>query len=285
MNAGNDLHIAHLIRLTKLIAGGNYHEIDSLLALTAEGAASPEIAELAESFGHMVVQLEARQWQLELLIQNLLEANLTTLEVLGTAVAKRDSDTGAHNYRVTIYAVWLAQACALEPAQIRALIMGAFLHDVGKIAIPDAILLKPGRLDEAEFAIMRTHVQHGLDIIGRSGWLNDAQDVVSGHHEKYDGSGYPLGLKGAQIPLLARIFALVDVFDALTSRRPYKEPIPVEQSLLMINQGAGSHFDPDLAAAFAATAKDWYETLRCLSESALSQLLRSLAALYFQDQS
>ena len=110
---------------------------------------------------------------------------------------------------------------------MRALLKGAFLHDVGKLGIRDAILLKPGKLDAAEFGEMKRHVAHGLDIIERSSWLRDATAVVGHHHEKWDGSGYGTGSAARQIPLPARIFAVADVFDALTSRRPYKEPLSV----------------------------------------------------------
>ena len=121
---------------------------------------------------------------------HLLDANLETLQVLGNAIAKRDSDTDAHNYRVTIYSVRLAEAHSVDNAAIRRLIKGAFLHDVGKIGVRDHVLLKPGRLNEEEFEIMKTHVSHGLDIIARSHWLRDAGEVIGGHHEQYAGKGY-----------------------------------------------------------------------------------------------
>jgi HD-GYP domain-containing protein (c-di-GMP phosphodiesterase class II) len=185
---------------------------------------------------------------------HLLDANLETLQVLGSAIAKRDSDTDAHNYRVTIYAVRLAEAHGVGNAVIRRLIKGAFLHDVGKIGVRDDVLLKPGRLDEAEFEIMKTHVTHGLDIIARSAWLRDAGEVIGGHHEKYAGKGYHRGLHGQTIPLTARIFAIADVFDALSSERPYKRPMPVAECIAILQQGAGQHFDPELVARFAAMA-------------------------------
>ena len=120
---------------------------------------------------------------------------------------------------------------------IRILIKGAFLHDVGKIGIRDNILLKPGRLDEEEFEEMKRHVNHGLDIISKSAWLNEASAVVGSHHEKYEGNGYPAGLKGEAIPVLARIFAIADVFDALTSHRPYKKPLSYEETIDILMKG------------------------------------------------
>lgn len=190
--------------------------------------------------------------------QDLLRANIDTLKVLGSAIAKRDSDTNAHNFRVTIYAVRIAEAMGLSDGAIRSLIKGSFLHDVGKIAIPDAILLKPGKLDDAEYAEMKTHVAHGLDIIAASNWLKDAAEVVGGHHEKVDGSGYPMGRSGDDIPLGARIFAVADVFDALTSERPYKRAMTVERTLAILEEGRGTHFDGFVLNAFNGIAERTY---------------------------
>ncbi|MBE9520195.1 MAG: HD domain-containing protein [Proteobacteria bacterium] len=199
---------------------------------------------------------------------NLLDSNLETLQVLGSAIAKRDSDTDAHNYRVTIFSVRLAEAAGLARQAIQKLIKGAFLHDVGKIGVRDNILLKPGRLDEEEFEIMKTHVQHGLDIVSRSDWLQDTIDVVGYHHEKFNGEGGYGGhkpgaenLQGEDIPINARIFAIADVFDALTSKRPYKEPFSFEESIDILKEGSGSHFDPDLLEKFISIAKPLYGRL------------------------
>jgi len=161
--------------------------------------------------------------RVQCLSEDLMTANLETIQVLGSAIAKRDSDTDVHNYRVTLYSVRLAEAAGLPNRELQELIKGAFLHDVGKIGIHDAILLKPGPLDDEEFAEMKRHVEYGLDIVGRSRWLEDAARVVGNHHEKWDGSGYLQGLSGEGIPVSARIFAIADVFDALTSRRRYKD--------------------------------------------------------------
>lgn len=215
------------------------------------------------------------------LSRQLLNANIDILTVLGSAIAKRDSDTYAHNYRVTILAIHLAEAMGLDDAAIRRLVKGAFLHDVGKIAIPDSILLKPGKLDAEEFATMKTHVVHGLDILRSSTWLADAVDVVGGHHEKFDGSGYPLGLAGDAIPINARIFAIADVFDALTSRRPYKEPMSFAAAMDILRAGSGTHFDPRVLACFAAIAPDLYAHLTALGEQGVETELRDLVARYF----
>jgi HD-GYP domain-containing protein (c-di-GMP phosphodiesterase class II) len=213
--------------------------------------------------------------------ESLLEANLETLEVLGGAIAKRDSDTDAHNYRVTLYALRLAETSGLDGERMRGLIKGAFLHDVGKIGIRDAILHKPARLDPEEFRVMQTHVAHGLDIIGRSAWLAHARDVVGCHHEKYDGSGYPGGLSGNAIPLEARIFAIADVFDALTSERPYKSLFSYEDTMRILEEGRGSHFDPVLLDRFIGVAPQLHAQYAGRDDAQLRAELRSIVRHFF----
>jgi len=205
----------------------------------------------------------------------LLDANIGTLESLGNAVAKRDSDTSEHNYRVALYSIELAQQVGLKRTALQELVKGAFLHDVGKIAISDSILLKPGKLTEAEFDVMKTHVAHGVEILKDCQWLHEAVDVVAYHHEKYDGTGYAKGLKGNDIPEAARIFSLVDVFDALTSKRPYKEPFSYEKSIAIVREGSGAHFDPDMSHAFETISKKLYDTLRLADEAALRAALQT----------
>ena len=213
--------------------------------------------------------------------RDLLRANIETLKVLGNAIAKRDSDTNAHNFRVTVYAVRIAEAMGLGDGAVRSLIKGSFLHDVGKIAVPDAILLKPGKLDEQEYAQMKTHVPHGLDIIAASGWLKDAVDVVGGHHEKVDGTGYPRRLKGDDVPLAARIFAVADVFDALTSKRPYKEPLTVEATLAILEQGRGRHFDSTVLDAFLRIVGSVHAEVGLRPDDEVEGLADAALARYF----
>jgi HD-GYP domain-containing protein (c-di-GMP phosphodiesterase class II) len=213
---------------------------------------------------------------------NLLDANLETMQVLGGAIAKRDSDTDAHNFRVAVYSVSLAENVSLPRRQIQSLIKGSLLHDVGKLGIRDNILLKPGKLDDAEFAVMKTHVEHGMDITSRARWLADALDVVGGHHEKFDGAGYPSGVAGQEIPINARIFAIADVFDALTSRRPYKEPMTYDATMDILEQGRGSHFDPDLLDTFAAIAADLYAEYGGHDDDRAKRRLDELSHEYFR---
>ena len=214
---------------------------------------------------------------------DLLESHLETLKVLGSAIAKRDSDTDAHNYRVTLLSVRIAEAVGLDAARIRSLIKGAFLHDVGKIAIPDEILLKPARLTEEEFSHMRRHVDHGVEIVGPSRWLQDALEVVGNHHEKVDGTGYPKGLKGKESPVTARIFAIADVFDALTSRRPYKEPLSLHQTMQILREGRGTHFDSDLFDVFEGMADRVYGDLSGRDDRGLREELARVVRRYFSE--
>lgn len=213
--------------------------------------------------------------------ETLMQANIDTLRVLGNAVAKRDSDTDIHNYRVTIYSVNLAESLGLSTQVIHALIKGAFLHDIGKIGISDQILLKSGSLTQEERNTMKHHVDHGLDIIKHSDWLKDAADVVQYHHEQFNGNGYPCGLAGEEIPIIARIFAVADVFDALTSIRPYREPMAVEMAMETLDQGRGSHFDPVILESFNALAPALHEQVANLSEEALQKKLGNLTNQYF----
>jgi HD-GYP domain-containing protein (c-di-GMP phosphodiesterase class II) len=225
--------------------------------------------------------------QLSTLSTNLLNANLQTATALGNAIAKRDSDTDIHNYRVTIYSVRLAEALKLDTLTMQGLIKGAFLHDVGKIGTPDSILLKPGPLTDAEFTEMKKHVKHGVDIIKSSVWLQDAEDVVFFHHAKYNGGGYTASkeilLRGKDIPLVARIFAIVDVFDALSSHRPYKPSLDFETTLAEMEKNVGSHFDPELFVTFKTIARPLYDELADRQDELPRTLLTTIVKKYFLD--
>ena len=218
--------------------------------------------------------------QLSRLADNLLVSNIETLQVLGSAIAKRDSDTDIHNYRVTIYSVSLAEAVGLQHSLIRGLIKGAFLHDAGKIGISDEILLKPGKLTKKEFKMMEQHVIHGIDIMEGSDWLKDAIHVVGFHHEKFNGEGYPYGLKGETIPVTARIFTIADVFDALTSIRPYKEAMSFEEAMAVLEEGRGTQFDPTLLDTFTPIAKSLYENVTGCSDETLRERLEHITRKY-----
>jgi HD-GYP domain-containing protein (c-di-GMP phosphodiesterase class II) len=212
---------------------------------------------------------------------HLLDANLETLAVLGSAIAKRDADTDAHNYRVSLYAVRLAEKIGLGAEDMRGLIKGSFIHDVGKIGIPDVVLHKPGPLNEEEYRVMQTHVAMGVDIVRRAAWLRDSVPVVAAHHEKFGGGGYPQGAREDDIPLVARIFAIADVFDALTSKRPYKNPLGFQETMQILHQRRGIHFDPELLDAFTGIAAELHEKYAGGEEGDLRQELVAMVGRYF----
>jgi putative nucleotidyltransferase with HDIG domain len=213
--------------------------------------------------------------------REVLESHISMMEALGRAIARRDSDTGAHNYRVAWIAAQIANQLGEQGSSMQALIIGSFLHDVGKIGIPDAILLKPGRLDDEEMKVMRTHVALGAEIVNGIGWLEHASEIVLGHHEKWDGSGYPNAQAAESIPLGARIFAVADVFDALTSKRPYKEAFDYSSAIEIIARDSGSHFDPAVVGAFLKIAPDIHKRLSSRDEQACRQLLAEEIRLHF----
>ncbi|WP_265943202.1 HD-GYP domain-containing protein [Dechloromonas sp. A34] len=213
--------------------------------------------------------------------REVLDSHISMMEALGRAIAKRDSDTGTHNYRVAWIAARIAEQFGFSDTAMQSLIAGSFLHDVGKIGIPDAILLKPGKLDDDEFEIMRSHVAQGEEIVTGIGWLEGASDVVAGHHEKWNGSGYPRRLKGEQIPLAARIFAVADVFDALCSKRPYKEAMSFDMAMGVLEKDIGSHFDPRVMAAFRPLARQIFDRLAGCSEEEAARLLEERVRLHF----
>jgi putative two-component system response regulator len=196
--------------------------------------------------------------EVETAVRHLREREEEIIFRLALAVEYRDNDTGDHTWRVARYSQIMAEALGLDPEFCRRLYLAAPLHDVGKVAIPDGILLKKGRLDGAEMATIRTHADIGQRILGDSAseLIRLAAEIAGGHHEKWDGSGYPQGLAGEAIPLAARIVAVADVFDALTSARPYKSAMPAEEALRCIQAESGRHFDPDCVAAFAARWRD-----------------------------
>ncbi|MDQ1556740.1 MAG: hypothetical protein QOI02_1742, partial [Actinomycetota bacterium] len=181
----------------------------------------------------------------------LVDSYRTTVRALAAALDLRDDQTGAHATRVTALALRLARTVAPDLAVDPGLEFGFLLHDVGKIGVPDAIVLKPGPLDPEEFESMRGHVTLGERIVAEVPYLRGiAADIIHSHHERWDGRGYPSGLEGEAIPLAARIFSIVDSFDAITNDRPYRAAQSVDHALHEIEKGAGTQFDPMIAAAF-----------------------------------
>jgi putative nucleotidyltransferase with HDIG domain len=176
----------------------------------------------------------------------------STLEGWANALELRDKETEGHTRRVAELSTRLAQTMGVREADILQVYRGALLHDIGKMGVPDSIVLKPGPLTEDEWVIMRKHPRFAYDMLSPIAFLRMALDIPYCHHEKWDGTGYPRGLKGAQIPMPARIFAVVDVWDAITSDRPYRKAWQKEVALQYIREQTGRHFDPEVVKVFLA---------------------------------
>lgn len=184
--------------------------------------------------------------------ERLKEASLDTIYRLSKAAEYRDEDTGSHIIRMSNYAAAIAEQMGLNENTVEAILYAAPMHDIGKIATPDSILLKPGKLNPDEWEIMKLHTVHGAEILKRpsTGFIKPAEIIALTHHEKWDGSGYPSGLAGEDIPLVGRIVAIADVFDALTSKRPYKKVFSLDRAFGTILENKGLHFDPTVVEAF-----------------------------------
>jgi HD-GYP domain-containing protein (c-di-GMP phosphodiesterase class II) len=206
--------------------------------------------------------------------------NIEVLALLGKLVELHDPDTNGHNLRVSLYSVMFCEALGLSPDILVRTTKGALLHDIGKIVIPDQILSKPGPLTPVERKVMQSHVLHGEDLVAQAEILNEAAPVVAGHHERFDGTGYPRGLKGKAIPLEARIFAIIDVFDALTSRRVYKPAHSVADTLSAMAGQSGLHFDPVLLDRFVELAPGYLSALP-KQDTALIAMLKARLLRYF----
>ena len=204
----------------------------------------------------------ARTEQLRQAVSTLEKSYDITLEVLGDALDLKDAETENHSKRVTAYTIAIARAMGLSADQIRIIARGAFLHDIGKMAIPDAILHKPGKLDPEEIATMREHCYRGYQILRRIPFLAEAAEIVYAHQEKYDGTGYPRGLKGEQIPLGARIFSVADTLDAITSDRAYRPRQPYSAARAEIEHWKGRQFDPQVVDVFLAMPEHIWDDLR-----------------------
>jgi putative nucleotidyltransferase with HDIG domain len=182
--------------------------------------------------------------------QQLTRSYMATVRALSNAVEARDAYTGKHAERVTLFAIEIARELGLPAPDTPEVEFGFLLHDVGKLAVPDSILFKPGPLTTEERATMSRHTIVGAEIMRDIEFLAEASKVVRSHHERWDGNGYPDRLAGEQIPLNARVFAVADVFDALTTNRPYRVALSFEQARSMIEEESGSHFDPQVVDAF-----------------------------------
>ena len=206
--------------------------------------------------------VEARTDQLQTAMADLTRSYDITLEALGDALDLKDKETEGHSRRVTAFTIAIARAMGLAGDQIRIIARGAFLHDIGKMAIPDDILRKPGKLTPDQTTIMREHCYKGYQIVKKIPFLQDACDIIYSHQERFDGSGYPRGLRGTEIPLGARIFAVADTLDAITSDRPYRSRQSDEAARKEIEEWSGRQFDPEVVKIFLAMPENIWEDLR-----------------------
>lgn len=203
-------------------------------------------------------EVTARTQDLQQAYATIKRTSFETIFRLSRAAEFKDDDTGEHIVRMGHFAGAIARQMGLQDQEIENIFYGAPMHDVGKIATPDAILRKPGKLNAEEWKIMQQHCEQGALILANpeTELLTVAETIAISHHEKWDGSGYPKGLAGADIPLAGRITAIADVFDALTSKRPYKEPFSIEKSFAIIRESRGGHFDPAVVDAFFTIEKE-----------------------------
>ncbi len=198
--------------------------------------------------------------QLQMAITQLEQSYDDTLEALGSALDLKDAETEGHCQRVTAFTISIAKAVAVPLSYLPVLARAAFLHDIGKMAIPDSILRKPGPLDNDEKTIMRTHCEIGYNVLTRIPFLRDAAEIVLAHQEFYDGTGYPRGLRGEQIPLGARIFSIADALDAMISDRPYRKALPMSHAREEVRRCAGTQFDPRIVEVFnTIPERHWLE--------------------------
>ena len=206
--------------------------------------------------------VEARSQQLKQALRDLERSYDITLEALGDALDLKDAETEGHSKRVTAFTIAIARAMGLGDDRIRVIARGAFLHDIGKMAIPDSVLRKPGPLNAEEMQLMREHCYRGYQMLCKIPFLADAAEIVYCHQERYDGTGYPRGLKGEVIPLGARIFAVADTLDAITSDRPYRAAQSFQAAREEIVRWSGRQFDPEIVKIFVSMAPNLWCQLR-----------------------
>jgi putative nucleotidyltransferase with HDIG domain len=216
--------------------------------------------------------VEARTGQLQSALKDLERSYDITLQALGDALDLKDRETEGHSRRVTAFTMAIARAMGLPPEQVNMIARGAFLHDIGKMAIPDKILNKPGKLDADEVTIMREHCFKGYQIVKKIPFLNEVSEIIYSHQERFDGTGYPRGLKGEQIPLGARIFSVADTLDAITSDRPYRSARPLPAARKEIQDWSGRQFDPEVVEVFQKMPDEVFEELRRAISSQVNPL-------------
>jgi len=240
-----------------------------------------ELKRLKDRYHNHLEELVAeRTAELDRALEEIENSYRMTLKALVQALETRDSETHGHSERVVTFSLRLGYELGLEKDALRDLELGALLHDIGKIGVPDAVLHKPAKLNKQEWAKMKLHPLHGQAILRNIQFLEGAGRIVAQHHEKWDGSGYPIGMRGEDIELGARIFAVVDAFDAIISNRVYREGRPYQAALEEIEKFSGTQFDPMVVEAFKRVPSDDWETLRerSLADKPENQSLQALVA-------
>jgi response regulator RpfG family c-di-GMP phosphodiesterase len=218
--------------------------------------------ELEQYRGRLEEMVDQRTRQLKSAIGRIEHTYDETLAALGGALELRDIETQGHSRRVTHYCLEMARGMHCSNEELRNIARGSFLHDIGKIGIPDAILLKPDRLTEEETTVMQTHARIGYDLVCRIAFLTPAAQIVLTHQERWDGTGYPQGLRGVEIPLGARIFSVADTLDAMTSDRPYRAALSFAAAREEIARQAGRQFDPDVVGVFSSIPEEVWRKIR-----------------------
>ncbi|MFP5234460.1 MAG: HD domain-containing phosphohydrolase [Acidobacteriota bacterium] len=238
-------------------------EREHLLATVLRGLEQRQALKESQDYRQSLEQIvQARTELLRQAMADLEHSYDITLEALGDALDLKDSETEGHSKRVTAYTIALARAMGIRPAEIKVIARGAFLHDIGKMAIPDEILRKPGKLTPEEQEIMREHCSLGYHILRKIPFLNEPAEIVFAHQEHFDGTGYPNQLRGAEIPIGARIFAIADTLDAITSDRPYRRARSFDAAREEILRCSGTQFDPAVVEVFLKVPNDLWNELR-----------------------
>jgi HD-GYP domain-containing protein (c-di-GMP phosphodiesterase class II) len=227
-----------------------YEGLDGATGDPERPAVYEQLIVFARELGELYHLERERSAELERVLENLQDAYLSTMKSLAQVVEAKDSTTRGHLDRTQSYGVALARRIDPELADGPELAYGFFLHDIGKVGIPESILCKDGPLSPQEWSVMRTHPTIGAQIVAPIRFLGDASLVIQHHHERFDGTGYPGGLRAEAIPLSARVFSIADSFDAMTSDRPYRRALSVDRALGEIRDGAGTQFDPDVVDVF-----------------------------------
>ncbi|MBZ5565439.1 MAG: response regulator [Acidobacteriia bacterium] len=221
--------------------------------------------EVADYRQHLEQMVDQRTRQLQAAMKRIEQTYDDTLEALAAALDLRDNETAGHSRRVTSYCMEIARLLNCSDAELRVIQRGAYLHDIGKIGIPDSILLKPGKLTEAERTVMETHVRIGYELVCRIAFLAAAAEIILTHQERFDGTGYPQGLVGEEIPLGARIFSVADTLDAMTSDRPYRRALSYATARAEIIRESGRQFDPRVVQAFLSIPEARLDKIRAES--------------------